>query len=105
MPLPISIDTRDAYGDAVRPHIVFFGESVPMMDEAITITEQADVFVVIGTSLNVYPAASLLHFVPAGVPIYIIDPKPVRPPYDVEVEYIVKGAVEGVKDLVCKLLE
>lgn len=101
----VTVDTRDEHGDAVRPHIVFFGESVPMMDEAISTTMQADIFVVIGTSLNVYPAASLLHFVPAGVPIYIIDPNPVQPPCDVEVEYIVKGAVEGVKELVCKLLE
>ncbi|MBO7292122.1 MAG: NAD-dependent deacylase, partial [Bacteroidaceae bacterium] len=53
----ISMDTRDEYGDTLRPHIVFFGEAVPMIEPAIELTEQADIFVVIGTSLNVYPAA------------------------------------------------
>lgn len=61
-------------GSQLRPHIVWFGEEVPMMTEAVHITEQADIFVVIGTSLAVYPAAGLVYYVDSKVPIYIIDP-------------------------------
>jgi len=61
-------------GSQLRPHIVWFGEAVPMMDVAIEIAEQADIFVVVGTSLAVYPAAGLVHYVHAYNPIYIIDP-------------------------------
>ena len=57
-----------------RPHIVWFGEEVPMMTEAIRITEQADILVIIGTSLAVYPAAGLVYYVQKGTPIYLIDP-------------------------------
>ena len=60
----------------LRPHIVWFGEAVPAMDEAIAITESADIVVVIGTSLQVYPAAGLMHYAPSQSPIYYIDPKP-----------------------------
>ena len=59
----ITMESRDEYGDTMRPHIVFFGEAVPMIEPAIECTEKADIFVVIGTSLNVYPAAGLLRFV------------------------------------------
>ncbi|WP_184173745.1 SIR2 family NAD-dependent protein deacylase [Rhabdobacter roseus] len=61
-------------GSQLRPHIVWFGEEVPMMEQAIDYTEQADLFVVIGTSLAVYPAAGLVHYVARGVPVYVIDP-------------------------------
>lgn len=61
-------------GSQLRPHIVWFGEEVPMMEIAMEVTEQADIFVVVGTSLAVYPAAGLVHYVSAGKPIYIIDP-------------------------------
>jgi NAD-dependent deacetylase len=61
-------------GSQLRPHIVWFGEAVPMMDVAMDITAQADIFVVVGTSLAVYPAAGLVHYVNAYKPIYIIDP-------------------------------
>jgi len=61
-------------GSQLRPHIVWFGEQVPLMPTAEKIVEQADIFVVIGTSLEVYPAAGLLYFVRAGIPKYIIDP-------------------------------
>ena len=61
-------------GSQLRPHIVWFGEAVPMMDVALEIAEQADIFVVVGTSLAVYPAAGLVHYVHAYNPIYIIDP-------------------------------
>jgi NAD-dependent deacetylase len=61
-------------GSQLRPHIVWFGEEVPMMDKAVEVTEFADIFLVIGTSLAVYPAAGLVHYVRPGKPIYIIDP-------------------------------
>lgn len=60
----------------LRPHIVWFGEDVPLLEKAITITEQADILVVIGTSMQVYPAASLINFARPEAPIYFIDPKP-----------------------------
>lgn len=70
----------DHQGNQLRPHIVWFGEQVPALDEAITITEQADYFVVIGTSLQVYPAAGLIDFTKKETPIYYIDPKPIKIP-------------------------
>ncbi len=95
-------DTRDKYGDPVRPHIVFFQEAVPNIEKAIEWAEQADIFVVIGTSLAVYPAASLLHYVREGVPVYYIDPRPAAVPASVTV--IPKPATEGVAELI-KLLK
>ena len=65
-------------GTQARPFIVFFEESVPMLDPAIELTKQADIFVVVGTSLNVYPAAGLLNYVPKTTPIYLIDPNEVN---------------------------
>lgn len=61
-------------GSQLRPHIVWFGEAVPAIEEAMQIASTADIFVVIGTSLNVYPAAGLLNYAPAHVPIYLVDP-------------------------------
>lgn len=69
-------ETRGKNGDHMRPHIVFFEEAVPNIEPAIRLVEKADVFVVVGTSLVVYPAASLMNFVRPGVPIYYIDPNP-----------------------------
>ncbi len=63
-------------GNQLRPNIVWFGEAVPMLDQAVEITKTADILVIIGTSMQVYPAASLIHYIPAGTPIYFIDPKP-----------------------------
>ncbi|TDE17545.1 SIR2 family NAD-dependent protein deacylase [Dyadobacter psychrotolerans] len=61
-------------GSQLRPHIVWFGEEVPMMETAVEITEEADIFVVVGTSLAVYPAAGLVHYVDRNKPIFLIDP-------------------------------
>ena len=72
----ITMETRGKNGDPMRPHIVFFQEPVPNIEKAVDIVRQADIFVVIGTSLVVYPAASLLQFVRRGTPIYYIDPSP-----------------------------
>lgn len=84
-------------GHRVRPHIVFFQEAVPNIEPAIELVQQADIFVVIGTSLNVYPAAGLLHYVRRGVPVYYIDPHPASVPAGVTV--LQMGASKGVKKL------
>jgi NAD-dependent deacetylase len=63
-------------GSQLRPHIVWFGEQVPLLDKAIEITQTADILIIIGTSMQVYPAASLINFVSSATPIYFIDPKP-----------------------------
>lgn len=86
-------------GSQLRPFIVWFGEAVPMIETAIHYTEQADIFVIIGTSLNVYPAAGLLNYVPYGVPVYLIDPKEVKISSGRQVNVIRKGASEGVYEL------
>lgn len=85
-------------GYQLRPHIVWFGESVPMMHEAEQITRQADIFVIIGTSMNVYPAAGLLYDVKTDVPVYLIDPKEVTTRRS-DVHHIRMGASRGVKEL------
>ena len=97
--LHTSLDTRDPYGDPVRPHIVFFQEDVPNFDQATEMARNADIFVVIGTSLVVYPAASLLYYVKPGVPIYYIDPNPARVPGDRGITVIAKKATEGMAEL------
>ena len=68
------MDDRAEDGALLRPHIVFFGESVPMFDRATQIAGEADIMVVVGTSLAVYPAAMLVRYAKAGVPIYVVDP-------------------------------
>lgn len=90
-------------GAQLRPDIVWFGEAVPMMDKAAEWASEADIFVVIGTSLNVYPAAGLLAYVKSGVPVYLIDPNEVTDPYRKVTRYIRKGAGEGVKELITLL--
>ena len=69
-----TLDARAEDGALLRPHIVFFGESVPMFDAATRIVAEADVMIVVGTSLAVYPAASLVRYASAGVPVYVVDP-------------------------------
>lgn len=86
-------------GSQFRPFIVWFGEAVPMIETAIDYVEKADIFVIIGTSLNVYPAAGLLNYVPRGVPVYLIDPKEVKISSGRPVMVIQKGASEGVAEL------
>ncbi len=89
----------DPFGDQLRPHIVFFGESVPNYDAATRIAATADLFVIIGTSLNVYPAAGLVAYAPKGIPIYLIDPKEVVNPYNMPFTHIRKGASAGMREL------
>lgn len=86
-------------GSQLRPFIVWFGEAVPRIDDAIAALRDIDAFVIIGTSLNVYPAAGLLNYVPAGIPVYLIDPNDVRVTRR-DVVVIRKGASEGVRVLI-----
>ncbi|KOH43229.1 SIR2 family NAD-dependent protein deacylase [Sunxiuqinia dokdonensis] len=89
-------------GYQLRPHIVWFGEMVPAMEEAVPLVEQADIFVVVGTSLNVYPAAGLLHYTRDDVPLFVVDPE--RPPvYLRKVTFIEEKAGRGVAILKEKL--
>lgn len=86
-------------GAQYRPHIVFFGEAVPKMERAIDIVSRADVLLIVGTSLQVYPAAGLYRYASADTPIYIVDPAPLRLP-DRRITHIRKVASEGVADFV-----
>lgn len=92
-------------GSQLRPFIVWFGEAVPKIETAIDYVEKADIFVIIGTSMNVYPAAGLLNYVPRGVPVYLIDPKEVRVNSNRDIRVIQKGASEGMAELKSILLK
>ncbi|MBQ3187867.1 MAG: NAD-dependent protein deacylase [Bacteroidaceae bacterium] len=100
----IALGDKADDGSQLRPFIVWFGEAVPRMDDAIAALRDIDIFVIIGTSLNVYPAAGLLNFVPANVPVYLIDPNDVQVRGVRQVTTIRKGASEGMRDLL-KLIE
>ena len=95
--LETTLDTRDKYGDPVRPHIVFFQEDVPNFSSAVDLVAEADIFVVIGTSLVVYPAAALINYVRRDVPIYYIDPRPAS--VSPRVHVIAEKATSGVETL------
>lgn len=85
-----------ARGSQLRPHVVWFGEAVPAMEQAIPIVEKADIMVVIGTSLNVYPAAGLINYTKRDTPIYLIDPE--RPSAFIRnVTFIQEKASKGVE--------
>ena len=101
----VKIGDKAADGSQLRPVIVWFGESVPMIEKAIEYCESADIFLIIGTSLNVYPAAGLLNYVPADVPVYLIDPNEVPIASGRKVHIIQKGASEGMKELMQLLVE
>lgn len=90
-------------GSLLRPHVVWFGEAVPNIEPAIDLVRQADIFVIIGTSLAVYPAANLLYYVPAGCRVLLIDPKVPQSVCDSNIEFIETGASEGVRILKEKL--
>lgn len=93
-------------GHQIRPHIVWFGEAVPLLDEAITITEKADILIIIGTSMQVYPAASLINFVTPQTDIYFVDPKPSIDHNSINnLSIIATMAVEGVPTLVASLID
>ena len=85
-------------GYQLRPHIVWFGEAVPMIDTAVKICYAADILIIIGTSMQVYPAASLIDYVQPNTPIYYIDPKPAINDSG-KITVISKSATEGTKDI------
>ena len=91
--------TRCEDGSLLRPHVVFFGEAVPNIEPAIELVRQADLFVVIGTSLAVYPAASLLRYVPEGIPVFLIDPHIPQAVRNSGIHFIEKTASAGVAEL------
>lgn len=91
-------------GSQLRPHIVWFGEAVPMMDEAVNLTSEADIFVVIGSSLVVYPAAGLINYAPDKASLWLIDPKDVAVPVNRKIEVIKENASAGVAILTQRLL-
>ncbi|KAA5534975.1 NAD-dependent deacylase [Taibaiella lutea] len=94
----IKEDAKAVDGSYLRPNIVWFGEEVPMIEKAIPLMEAADIFILVGSSLAVYPAAGLLHYVDASVPKYIIDKK--IPKVSIQnVIPIEKPATEGVAEL------
>jgi len=94
--------TKAGDGSLLRPYIVFFGEAVPNITIAAEMAQEADIFIIIGTSLNVYPAAGLIHYVRPSVPVYLIDPNPVAA--GDRVRQIMKGASEGMKQLYDELM-
>ena len=101
-----TLDARAEDGALLRPHIVFFGESVPMFDRATQIAAEADLMIVVGTSLAVYPAAMLVRYAKAGVPVYVVDPgtpdtSMIRNP----LTHIKARAAEGMPELAKQLIE
>ena len=90
-------------GSLLRPYIVFFGEAVPMISVAAETVSEADILVIIGTSMNVYPAAGLVHYASAKTPIFLIDPDDVPTGNIPNLTHIQKGASEGMKELVGSL--
>jgi NAD-dependent deacetylase len=93
-------------GNQLRPHIVWFGEEVPALEEALLLVQKADFIAIIGTSMQVYPAAGLIHYCPENCKIFYIDPKPAYI-QDLQnpVEIIPMNATDGVKKLKEKLLK
>lgn len=92
-------------GSQYRPFIVWFGEAVPAIETAIDYVQKADIFLIIGTSLNVYPAAGLLHYAPAYAPIYLIDPNEVRVNSNRSVTFIQQGASRGMEEFIKMIKE
>lgn len=90
----------------LRPHIVWFGEAVPMLDTAIEIVSKADVLIIIGTSMQVYPAANLIHYVNTNTPIYFVDPKPsIQENSFPNLTIIAENASTGVQRVVTELID
>ena len=101
----LNLGDFDLEGNQLQPHIVWFGEDVPMIENAIDIVETADILIIIGTSLQVYPAAGLMNYVDQNVPVYYIDPNPATI-YDLpnELKVLPLTAVEGMKIIKEELL-
>lgn len=100
----LNLGDLDEDGNQLRPHIVWFGEQVPEIENAIEITKQADILVIIGTSMQVYPAAGLINYIKNNTPIYVIDPAPPISENS-NVVFIKSGAQEGTERLVKMLID
>ena len=100
----ITLDTVNEYQERLRPDIVWFGEAVPNMEPAIELTQQADFFVVVGSSLQVYPAASLLHYTPNHCAVYVIDPH-IPTHLETHIKTYAMPATQGMPLLKNELLE
>lgn len=96
---PVVLGDVAPNGSQLRPHIVFFGEAVPKIEAAIDLVQKADILLIVGSSLQVYPAAGLYRYAPHGCPIYVIDPKPV-PLADPRVTFIQDVATKGMQQFV-----
>jgi NAD-dependent deacetylase len=92
-------------GYPLRPHVVWFGEDVPNYEKALSIIQEASVFIVIGTSLNVYPAAGLIHYAPPGCKCFVVDPNVDELSVPKHFSVIKTGAVEGMKKIELLLLQ
>lgn len=90
----------------LRPHIVWFGEEVPMLEKAIEITSKADILMIIGTSMQVYPAANLINFIASEIPVYFIDPNPsIKKNYFPNLRVFAEKASTGVVKVVTELID
>lgn len=98
----IKLGDKAPDGAQLRPHIVWFGEAVPNIEPASVLCEKCDYFVVVGTSMNVYPAAGLIHYVPRSSPCYLVDPKAV--PISRDIKIYQEKAGTGVKKVVDELI-
>lgn len=102
---PIRLGEKAEDGAQLRPHVVWFGESVPMMEQAVKVVNRADIFIVIGTSLAVYPAAGLIEYTPPGIPKYMIDPAEPERGLPEEWTHMKTGAALGTPELVEQLIQ
>lgn len=98
----IHLEDKSPSGDQIRPHIVWFGEQVPELERGIEVVTQADILIIVGTSLVVYPAAGLVGYTKKGCKIYVVDPKDVNAP--IECEHIKEKATIGMQILFDKLI-
>ncbi|MEM7511269.1 MAG: Sir2 family NAD-dependent protein deacetylase, partial [Bacteroidota bacterium] len=101
----INLGDKGEDGEQLRPNIVWFGESVPNIVPAAELASEADVFIIVGTSLVVYPAASLMEYAPLGTPIYVVDPTRPSMHSSHHIEFIEEPATTGVPKLVERLLK
>jgi NAD-dependent deacetylase len=101
----LNVGDKCEKGAQLRPHIVWFGEAVPMIEVAAKITQTADIFIVIGTSMVVHPAAGLIHYLDSCIPKYVIDPNKPEMAKFKNIEFITEKASIGVKQLVDKLMQ
>lgn len=100
---PIELGDKAADGSQLRPNVVWFGEPVPMIEKAVEVVVDADIIIVVGTSLAVYPAASLVNYTPNGIPKYLVDPSETEMRITSDWEHIRKKAAIGLPSLAEKL--